>query len=297
MGDKSAVIIGAGISGLTAAYYLGQGGWQVALLEARDRVGGRIWTHHSPSGLPIELGAEFIHGERVATWELIRQAGLATHEVPGRHWHTRTGRLQEDESSIQEVERVMAQIPRTGPDRSVQNFLDQNTTLTPLQRWLFREYVEGFHAANLTKMSACALAAGQAAAERDGDRQFRITAGYGALVDWLQRQITELGVKQHLRAIAHTMRWRPGSVSVVAQTPEGEQTFLGSGVIVTVPIALLKAVKPDTLVFDPRLSGHQEILHRIEMGQVLKIVLEFRERFWPVENFGFIHSSHPGLPT
>jgi len=56
------VIIGAGVAGLTAARALAEAGRLVLLVEARDRVGGRVWTRHEIDTVaPVELGAEFIH--------------------------------------------------------------------------------------------------------------------------------------------------------------------------------------------------------------------------------------------
>jgi monoamine oxidase len=61
--DADVLIIGAGVAGLAAAYELSRAGVNVIVLEARDRIGGRIYTlHDENSPLPIELGAEFIHG-------------------------------------------------------------------------------------------------------------------------------------------------------------------------------------------------------------------------------------------
>ncbi|MBI1877642.1 MAG: FAD-dependent oxidoreductase [Chloroflexi bacterium] len=74
------IIIGAGMAGLAAAQRLRQAGMPALVLEARDRVGGRVWTDRSRGA--VELGAEFIHGKKAVTWELIRQAGLATAQWP-----------------------------------------------------------------------------------------------------------------------------------------------------------------------------------------------------------------------
>ena len=74
------IVIGAGAAGLSAAADLAVSGLGVSVLEARDRVGGRILTHRSPStGWPIELGAEFVHGRPREIWELIDSAQLETH--------------------------------------------------------------------------------------------------------------------------------------------------------------------------------------------------------------------------
>src|ERR1700678_111199 len=77
------VIIGAGIAGLAAGRLLASAGRRVAIIEARDRVGGRIHTRHLAPDIPIELGAEFIHGQPPALWALIRAANLSTYELEG----------------------------------------------------------------------------------------------------------------------------------------------------------------------------------------------------------------------
>ena len=76
-----AIVIGAGAAGLAATRALQQAGSDVLILEARDRIGGRILTDFTFAPYPVELGAEFIHGEHVQTWELVRSAGLQTTEV------------------------------------------------------------------------------------------------------------------------------------------------------------------------------------------------------------------------
>jgi len=82
MGEPKVVIIGAGIAGLTAAYELSQQHCAVTVVEARERLGGRICSRRAANGAPVELGAEFIHGEHVATWDFIKLAHLTTHQVP-----------------------------------------------------------------------------------------------------------------------------------------------------------------------------------------------------------------------
>lgn len=71
--DVDVAIVGAGVSGLVAARCLADRGISVRLLEARNRVGGRIHTDLQPGGAPIEHGAEFIHGSRVRTWHYLER--------------------------------------------------------------------------------------------------------------------------------------------------------------------------------------------------------------------------------
>lgn len=63
----STLVIGAGIAGLTAAYELQAADESVIVLEARERIGGRLHTNHDFAGVPVEFGAEFIHGDLAPT--------------------------------------------------------------------------------------------------------------------------------------------------------------------------------------------------------------------------------------
>src|SRR5713226_4634718 len=74
------MIIGAGVAGLTAARELSTAGARVLVLEARDRLGGRVMTHHAPEG-PVELGAEFVHGAFREILGVVQEAGLRLREV------------------------------------------------------------------------------------------------------------------------------------------------------------------------------------------------------------------------
>ena len=74
------LVIGAGIAGLSAAYHLRQAGIESTVLEARDRIGGRVWTSRDFADIPVEFGAELIHGRspEVNTWDWVEKLGLKT---------------------------------------------------------------------------------------------------------------------------------------------------------------------------------------------------------------------------
>src|SRR3712207_6051687 len=82
--DIDVIVLGAGVAGLVAARDLGAAGLRVLILEARNRPGGRIATVRDPAlPLPVELGAEFIHGRPPELFELARQHRLGMVEVVG----------------------------------------------------------------------------------------------------------------------------------------------------------------------------------------------------------------------
>src|SRR5437868_2080125 len=97
-GARSAdvIVLGAGLAGAIAAADLHAHGLDVLVIEARPRVGGRVWSIVEPHvPLPIELGAEFLHGEAKETVEIVRDAGLALVEMTQSHWTRRRGLLGE----------------------------------------------------------------------------------------------------------------------------------------------------------------------------------------------------------
>ena len=78
-----ALIIGGGIAGLVAARHLTQAGLRVTLLEARDRLGGRIYTE-STGEFPVELGAEFVHGRPDEVLAIAAEAATPIVPVQGK---------------------------------------------------------------------------------------------------------------------------------------------------------------------------------------------------------------------
>src|SRR3569833_3542686 len=94
MKNEDIIIVGAGASGLMAAYTLSKAGKKVTILEARDRIGGRIHTIANESFFKhAELGAEFVHGNLPVTLRLLKQAGIEYVSAEGEMWHYRDGRL------------------------------------------------------------------------------------------------------------------------------------------------------------------------------------------------------------
>jgi phytoene dehydrogenase-like protein len=92
--NQDVLVLGAGIAGLTAARHLAAAGLRVRVLEAANRVGGRILSRNAGQEI-VELGAEFIHGKPPILWNLVEEAGLKTYELEGKHFCSRRTALHE----------------------------------------------------------------------------------------------------------------------------------------------------------------------------------------------------------
>jgi uncharacterized protein with NAD-binding domain and iron-sulfur cluster len=92
--NNSVLVIGAGAAGLAAARDLAAAGLSVTIIEARDRIGGRVHTIHDESlNLPVELGAEFVHGKHPALFKLLDTSRTLFSDVTERHWYFENGVL------------------------------------------------------------------------------------------------------------------------------------------------------------------------------------------------------------
>jgi len=84
---QSVLVIGAGLAGLAAARRLAVAGMHVTILEARDRIGGRVHTFRDRRiEIPIELGAEFLHGKPPEIWNIVRRENIIVGSLEGANW-------------------------------------------------------------------------------------------------------------------------------------------------------------------------------------------------------------------
>src|SRR6478672_7581825 len=147
------VVVGAGAAGVAAARELRENGLRVIVLEARRRVGGRIYTRRDPrASMPIELGAEFLHGAAEEVREIVDKANLTTIDIEGERWRSVRGRLSRMDAFWQQLDRILGRIDaRRSPDRSLADFLAERPGGRRFaeDRTVVREFVEGFHAAEL----------------------------------------------------------------------------------------------------------------------------------------------------
>src|SRR5688500_16722775 len=112
-GKVDVVVLGAGAAGLAAAGALQDAGADVVVLEARERIGGRVVTHRSSrTPVPIELGAEFIHGRTPDIARVLRNVGVATLDIAGQRWTAEGRRRRPMNDFWEQLDRVMHLLPR-----------------------------------------------------------------------------------------------------------------------------------------------------------------------------------------
>ncbi len=269
------IVIGAGIAGLSAGYHLTQAGREVILLEARDRIGGRVWTNRDFADIPVEFGAELIHGAKISTWEWVEKLGLKT-----VHW-------QKTDDSMVRLEdgrwMTMREARETSPEfditrswilQDIDEPMSEEDLGTYLKRIGFTDeqlrYVQRSYAnaegEAMDKLNAAAHATVLQSSE-DGDfSDHRILDGYDSYYNALAD-----GLDIRLNTVVTEIDW---SDDVTVKTADG-QTFTGDNAVITVTVGVLKA---NAIQFTPELPQvKHEALAGIDMGPVMKMVYEFEE--------------------
>lgn len=286
-GQDPIVVIGAGAAGLAAARELTRAGRDVAVLEARDRVGGRVFTHRERrSAVPIELGAEFVHGRPPDLWKIATAANLKLYEVSERHWYFEKGKVSKAGEFWRAIDRLTDDMKAADRDRSLKEFLhtlpdDEDTRRA---KSMLVRYVEGFHAANIERVGIRGLVVdNEGADEIDGDKAFRLVDGYDSLIQALRAEAESRGAQFHFNTIVKEIRSGDAGIELACAQQGAPIEFAASHVIVTLPISLLK--QSDTEVaairFTPDLpTVKRAAIEALPMGNVLKINLLFRDRFW-----------------
>lgn len=283
------IVIGAGAAGLAAARLLHDEGRSVLIIEARDRIGGRIWTDHRFAGFPVELGAEFIHGDGAVTHALLAQANLTPLPVVrlDNLWWAENGQIARPRDRLspairQKLDTLLARyatlsvIPLTNdlslaaflaqdddPDLDMADVLLAQTCCAPIDRLSTQDL----------QREMCVDSA--------GDGEARIGEGYDALLAWLSRGLSiEMSTKVDL------IEWGPDRVIVRC----GDRVFQGRSCIVTAPVSVLQR---QSIHFDPPLSVRKrEAITSFRIEPATKLIYRFTHRLWDAS---VTYIAHKGL--
>ncbi len=271
------IVIGAGMAGVTAARDLGAVGLRVTVVEGRDRVGGRIHSIRDFCDAPVEGGAEFVHTGDAEIWPEIRAAALAVRPCPlarnsmfnlgGRTLWLPWILLQ---PGVWPAFPILRQIRHIGSqDMSARQFIERHR---------FRG-----QARIMAEMTLTAHLPGSV--DQVGvrglleDRVLQLETGsYHRVADGYDRLPNYLGANLDLQLgfAVETVRWAPDGVCVVAS--DGRE-LSARAAISTLPFGVLKS---GAVRFLPELPERKRsTFAHLEMGPVLKLLLHFKEPFWP----------------
>ena len=315
--EPEVIIIGAGVAGLAAASRLAKAGVRICILEARDRIGGRVFTLHDQKlDVPIEMGAEFIHGQPTEILKLLKKHKVKITEVDGVSWCFAAGRLSPCQF-FEDVDDILEKMDDLATDESFTEFLDRcfggaNSERERDAKKRAVSYVSGFNAADPSLVSVHWLMKGMRAEEKiEGDRAFRSAHGYQDLLQVLRREIEKHNVAVQTETVVRSVRWRKGRVEVRTRQNRKSLSFTGTHLLVTLPLGVLKAQHNEAgaVQFSPALpTSKRRAIEKLEMGKVIRVVLRFRQRFWrsiksaatrskTLSSLSFLFSPDEAFPT
>lgn len=275
MENKNAdiIIAGAGASGLMAARELVKKGFKVLVLEARDRIGGRIFTY-TGNDIPhtTELGAEFIHGDLPLTLALCKEADISYTASGGKSYSSHKGVLSGNDFSFPFWDLFSNKLRQLQNDMPVALFLDTyfaGDEYTELRQSV-KSFAEGYDAADTTKASMFALR--DEWLREDENNNYRIDGGYSELMEFLAAQIQKYGGEIILSAAIKEIRWQQDTPEV--KTEDG-RVYKADKVIVTLPPALWNAE-----LINPFPALSLAAASDLGYGDVVKVIIAFKEKFW-----------------
>lgn len=288
------VVLGAGISGLAAARRLKKRGFtNVRVLEARDRIGGRMCTDRS-LGKPFDLGAAWVHHADASNplLGLLASAGVETRRTD---W---------DELALYDAERgAVSTAERNAVEEEYETILDVlarriratstaaslGALLTPLvnaeftgaprvrlANWLRGFYIENNYGADVGDIAAWNFDE----SERDKENDRFVSGGY-------DRMIAALANGLDIRLGEVCRRIRTTTAGVTIETSAGSYDV--AALVVTLPVGVLRS---GSITFEPALpDSKQAAIHSLGIGDFEKVVVLFDEVFWPAKPNAFGYAS------
>ena len=289
---KSCVIIGAGFSGLAAAYKLKNAGWNVTVLEARDRTGGRVFSYSPPNNknLVCELGAEWVGESHERLKALCRDFSIPLQRHQFDDYLLQNGAVSRPGAwgFSPQAKTAFEQITKNYGKLTTL----QQRKLDKLDWWTYLEKI-GFteddlrlrdlmdstdFGESIRHVSAFSALAEYAESSPKNEMDYKMTGGNSRLAEEFVRRIGAENIRTN--TLVTQINQRAGIVAVKTET----ENYAADACICTVPTQSLLKIK-----FNPPLpSAQSEAAEELIYARICKNSILFENRFWKDENFSMV---------
>ncbi|WP_294824975.1 NAD(P)/FAD-dependent oxidoreductase [uncultured Flavobacterium sp.] len=286
MEKSDIIIIGAGASGLMAGHVLANAGKRITVLEARGRIGGRIHTLAGNGfSMPVELGAEFVHGNLPITLGLLEKAGIGSSDVGFEMWHHHAGKFAQSDEFVEGWDAFLHKLNQLGEDMPILDFMEQEFPGEQfrIMRQQISDYISGYDTADVSDAGAFALR--REWNHEDEDAQHRVEGGYRALVNFLADTVRHAGNSIHLNNVLQEVVWKSGCVRAITT---GGKIYEADKIIIALPLGVLRLIAGEQggVKFSPPIDRAGLAFRDIGFGSVIKIVMQFNTIFWEDDALG-----------
>jgi monoamine oxidase len=290
--NDTIIIVGAGIAGLTAGLILHLSGANVIILEAQEYLGGRIKTLENFANQPIELGAEFVHGENSVWYYLLQKNKIKLQEIYQKGWeyYSINGQLWsekdlENNEDFRELLSLKNQLYAYHHKKeiSIQSYL-QKEEIAPeptaiLEAWIGSEYGDSLENISLPSFKKAGYA------WQAGSKNFILPKN-------TKKEVLEKIFSPILSNIQYHQKVNYINYQdekIVIKTIDNQE-FIADKVIISVPIGVLQK---NVIQFVPSLPlRRQEAIKNLKMPPIIKVILKFEKPFWQ-EDITFLYSAFP----
>ncbi len=256
MKQAEVIVIGAGMSGLSAASALHAHGREVVILEARDRIGGLLSSERLEDGLLFERGGELIHGKSNLLYPLAKELGIEIQEM--RPEPQKLGLATSIAMAVVGLFVRAGRYPEPRVDESLRHYLGRLKRLPAAVTRYVEEWSKDYE--SLDRVSALHLVNHLrhqiAGGEVYGEHDFLIRDGYVQILDHLAR-----GLAIEFETVVRRVDW--SGEEVVIHTNRGR--FCAQQVVTALPINILKELE-----FEPSLPEAKRMA--MEAHQALDII-------------------------